>query len=132
MPCMKWRMEDCRRIYLEPGEITGIHGYERFREIYTFNTEKCISVAMKALTKQGYVVRDKYEGINLTPEGEKIAKKIYARHQLLKEFLEGIGVGSETADHDACRIEHTISDETYECLKKLVDRMKKADIIQIE
>lgn len=110
------------------------YGYVRNAMLseYMNYSKPSISVAMKALTKQGYVVRDKYEGINLTPEGEKIAKKIYARHQLLKEFLEGIGVGSETADHDVCRIEHTISDETYECLKKLVDRMKKADIIQIE
>ena len=54
----------------------------------------------------------------LTEEGKRVAERTYERHRVLSAFFEKIGVSKETASEDACRIEHTISDETFEALKK--------------
>ena len=54
----------------------------------------------------------------LTEEGMRVAERTYERHRVLSAFFEKIGVSKETASEDACRIEHTISDETFEALKK--------------
>ena len=82
--------------------------------------------AMYILNRQkGYVIKDRYGSIELTEEGRKIAKKIYARHVLLEEFLRRIGVSSETANHDACRMEHTISEESFRKIQELVKKIKK-------
>ena len=56
--------------------------------------------------------------ITLTPEGEKAAAKIYERHITITRILRGIGISEKTAEEDACRIEHYISDETFDCLKR--------------
>lgn len=74
-----------------------------------------------------YVIKDQYGSIDLTASGEKIAKKVYARHLLLEEFLELIGVSPETANHDACRMEHTISEESFQKIQELVEKIKKED-----
>ena len=75
-----------------------------------------ISEWMGKLRKQGYVVM---EGSNilLTESGEAVAQKIYERHILLTDLLTRLGVSEQTAEEDACRIEHYISDETFQCLK---------------
>ncbi len=59
-------------------------------------------------------------------------KKIYARHLLLEEFLELIGVSLETANHDACRMEHTISEESYKKIQELVRKMKEVNTLNEE
>ena len=70
--------------------------------------------AMYILNRQkGYVIKDEHGYVELTAEGKKIAKKVYARHLLLEEFLERIGVSPKTANHDTCRMEHTISEESF-------------------
>ena len=56
-------------------------------------------------------------GLSLTEDGQNIAKKIYERHRVLTQFLINIGVTKETAVEDACRVEHYISDETFDALK---------------
>ena len=61
------------------------------------------------LMKNGY--------LSLTEDGQNIAKKIYERHRVLTQFLINIGVTKETAVEDACRVEHYISDETFDALK---------------
>ena len=72
------------------------------------------------------------KSVELTEEGRKIAKKIYARHVLLEEFLRRIGVSSETANHDACRMEHTISEESYKKIQELVRKMKEENTLNEE
>lgn len=73
-----------------------------------------ISVAMKKLRENGYISMD-YDGfITLEPPGREIAERIYARHRMLLDFLVHIGVSPEVAAEDACRMEHVISDETYQ------------------
>lgn len=76
-----------------------------------------VSVAMKQLEENGYIQRDSAGYISLLPPGQKIAESIYERHNTLIKILTHLGVSPETARHDACRIEHHVSDETFEVLK---------------
>ncbi len=77
-----------------------------------------VSRAMSILKEGGYIVVEKGGHIVLTDAGRQVAEKIYSRHTLLTKFLTGIGVDTETAAEDACKLEHHISDVTYEAIKK--------------
>ena len=109
-------------VYLETSE-----GYVRnFLLCNYLNYSKAsVSVAIRGLVAEGYVIKDEHGYVELTVEGKKIAKKVYARHLLLEEFLELIGVSLETANHDACRMEHTISEESFQKIQELVKKIKK-------
>lgn len=89
-----------------------------------------VSVAMKNLRENGYILMDKNGLIALTEKGHEIAETIYERHRLLSSFLMYLGVSRETASQDACRLEHVISPESFEALKKHVYAHK--EIIDIE
>ena len=78
-----------------------------------------VSVAMKRLRENGYIRMDEDSAITLLPPGEEIAQRIYARHRLLTEFLTQLGVSPETAAADACKIEHDISEESYERIREV-------------
>ena len=73
-----------------------------------------ISIAMKKLKSEGLVEMDLNGYITLTSRGEEIAQRIYSRHRLLEKCLIAIGVDPETAEEEACRIEHVIDDDTYD------------------
>ncbi|MDO4833630.1 MAG: metal-dependent transcriptional regulator [Bacillota bacterium] len=77
-----------------------------------------VSVAMKQLETNEYITRDEDGNIFLTAGGEEIASMIYERHKLLTEIFENMGVPHETARRDACKVEHDISEETFECIRK--------------
>ena len=77
-----------------------------------------ISIAMKKLREKGLVHMDENGYITLTEEGLKIARHTYNRHRILTLFFESIGVSPYTAERDACKIEHDISDETFKRLKE--------------
>ena len=77
-----------------------------------------VSRAIGLLKQGGYVIMDREGFLTLTGEGKEIASKIYERHQLLTDFLVRLGVGPETAAADACKIEHDISDESFEAIKR--------------
>ena len=77
-----------------------------------------ISVAMKKLRLNGYISVDESGFITLTDSGMEIASNIYDRHLILKKWLEFLGISPETAEQDACKIEHTLSKETYTALRK--------------
>ncbi len=79
-----------------------------------------VSVAMKHLRENGYITVNDAGSIQLTPEGRQIAEMIYERHTLLTGWLESLGVDKKTADTDACRIEHMISKESFEAIKKFL------------
>ena len=83
-----------------------------------------VSVAMKRLRENGYIEMDADGFITLQPPGEEIATRIYARHQLLTEFLMQLGVSPENAAADACKIEHDISEESYERIKEVTLRRR--------
>jgi Mn-dependent DtxR family transcriptional regulator len=81
-------------------------------------TKPSVSRAMGILKNGNYIVIDEQGYITLTTEGSKIAKKIYERHVVISELLMELGVDMKTAEEDACRIEHVISDKTFKALKK--------------
>ena len=79
-----------------------------------------VSVAMKNLREKEMIEVDKDGYITLLKKGEEIAKKVYERHTILTDCLVKIGVKREIAVEDACKIEHFISDETFEALKNFI------------
>ncbi|MCD7818990.1 MAG: metal-dependent transcriptional regulator [Lachnospiraceae bacterium] len=81
-----------------------------------------ISVAMKNLRQNGYIIMDECGFITLTDAGMEIAASIYERHLLLKKWLVFLGVDEQVADEDACKIEHTLSKETFAALKAHINR----------
>ena len=83
-----------------------------------------VSRAMKTLSTNGYITINPSTGsVRLLESGRAIAEKIYERHKLLSEYLEKIGVDPQTAQEDACRIEHVISEESFEAIKNHVSAM---------
>lgn len=76
-----------------------------------------VSVAMKQLENNGFISRDDDGHITLTDDGMEIATSIYERHAVLSKLFMMIGVPEEIAKEDACKIEHHISNETFECIK---------------
>lgn len=76
-----------------------------------------VSVAMKNLRTNGYIEVDQSGQIHLLPAGMEIAQQILEKHTMLTNFLIALGVGPETAAEDACRIEHVLSDESFEAIK---------------
>lgn len=76
-----------------------------------------VSVAMKNLRENGYIQVDEGGNITLLESGRQIAEKIYRRHQLLNALFIKLGVPSEIAAQDACRIEHVLSEETFQALQ---------------
>ena len=77
-----------------------------------------VSRALGRLKQGGYVTVSSEGFLSLTESGIDIAEKIYARHELLKNFLVSIGVEEETATEDACKMEHAISDASFEAMKR--------------
>ena len=80
-----------------------------------------VSRAMGILKKEGLISVDKNGHISLTEKGADIAKSMYERHTILSKLLRSVGVCDETAAEDACRIEHCISEETFEAIKKFIE-----------
>lgn len=78
-----------------------------------------VSVAMKNLRENGYIEVDSSGYITLLDSGRQIAEKIYERHTTLSKWLVSLGVDAKTAAQDACRIEHIISSESFEAIKKI-------------
>ena len=77
-----------------------------------------VSRAVGLLRENGYITVDENGHLNLTESGRKIAESIYERHELLTGWLMQLGVAEEIASEDACRMEHVLSPETFEALKK--------------
>lgn len=77
-----------------------------------------VSVAMKNLRENGYIKVENEGHLVLTDKGREIAEKMYERHKLLSRWLIFMGVSEETAREDACRMEHVISVETFDAMKK--------------
>lgn len=79
-----------------------------------------VSIAMKNLREKNHITVTDAGFIYLTDSGREIAEMIYERHQFLSEWLIRLGVPAETANQDACKIEHVISKESFEAIKKHV------------
>ena len=81
-----------------------------------------VSRAVGLLKQGGYLVVEDTGNLLLTESGREIGEKIYARHQLLTRLLVGLGVDEKTAAEDACKMEHAISDATFEALRKHLEQ----------
>lgn len=77
-----------------------------------------VSVAMKNLRENGYILVDEHGYITLTAAGQSIADTMYERHTMLSNWLIYLGVDARTAAEDACRMEHVLSADTFEAIKR--------------
>ncbi len=82
-----------------------------------------VSIMLKKLKEDGYITIDDNSHVHLTKQGEAIAQKILNRHTTLTELFTKIGVSSKIAEEDACKIEHDLSDETFDALSKLKNQL---------
>ena len=94
---------------------------------YTGFSKPSISRAVGLLRDNGYVSIDQNGLLGLTEAGLKIAETIYERHTVLTELLTILGVSPETAAEDACRIEHVISQESFDCIRRHVEERLRED-----
>lgn len=85
---------------------------------YLGYSKPSVSRAMGILRTGGYITMDRDGSLHLTEAGMTIARKIYERHTLLTELLVRLGVSEETAAADACKLEHAISDESFQAIKR--------------
>ena len=81
-------------------------------------TKPSVSYATKRLRQNGYITMDKEGLITLTESGLAIAERVYERHKTLSSFFMKLGVDEETALEDACKVEHDLSEQTYEAIKR--------------
>ena len=107
--------------------LTKKSGFVRSIDVseYLGYSKPSVSRAMGLLRQGEYIVVESDGAITLTPKGQEIAEKIYERHTLLTDLLVRIGVSPETAAADACKLEHAISDESFEAIKKHVQAFEK-------
>ena len=115
------RTHESAEMYLET--ILVLHerkGYVRAIDIANEMgfSKPSVSIAMKNLRASECIEVSPEGNITLTDKGRAIAEKIYERHKYITRWLRALGVSPETAEDDACRIEHVISDETFEALKR--------------
>ena len=106
--------------------LTKKSGFVRSIDIseYLGYSKPSVSRAMGLLRQGDYIVVESDGAITLTEKGQEIAEKIYERHTLLTDLLVRIGVSKETAAADACKLEHAISDESFQALKQFAAKMK--------
>lgn len=100
-------------------------GHVRVKDIAKKLNISCASVsgAIKNLKNKGLVSHSRYELVALTENGEELARRVYERHRVILRFLKDIlKLDSETAEKDACRIEHSLSPATFERLRDFVEK----------
>ena len=109
--------------YLEAILALGKEGPVRSIDVaqYLEFSKPSVSRAMSLLRENGYVIMDEAGFLTLTEKGHEVADRIYERHQFLTDWLMWIGVNEATAAADACKIEHHLSDETFEKIKNFVE-----------
>ncbi|MDR1972385.1 MAG: metal-dependent transcriptional regulator [Treponema sp.] len=115
--------------YLEMVSFLADEGEVRVTDIAArLNVSKpSVLTALKILEDQGYLGHERYRTVSLTPKGVVRAQEIRERHSLLTNFLQDVvGVSGETAEKDACKMEHLLSDETLKKIKTLVRARKKS------
>ncbi len=103
-------------------------GYARIKDIALALgvTPSSVVEMVRRLNDMGFVEYRKYDGVTLTPKGEKIGKAVWGRHTMIRAFLEIIKVPEEIANKDACIIEHELDPKTIEQVKNLVNFVQSA------
>ena len=87
-------------------------------------TKPSVSIAMKNLREKGYITMADNGYITLTESGKKRAESVLERHTILADLLISIGVNEETAREDACKVEHDLSEESFEAIKRVFHSSK--------
>ena len=124
---MKFRIQQSAENYLETilvlkNRLTQVRSIDIAHELEY--TKPSVSIAMKNLRESGHIFVDDDGFIVLTESGQAIAEKMYLRHTLLSDWLTALGVDEKTAAEDACRIEHIISQQTFEKISEHIKRGK--------
>ena len=117
------RLQESGEMYLESiyvlsGKLSAVRSVDISE--YMGYSKPSVSRAVNLLKSGGYIRMDEENFITLTDSGLEIAEKIYTRHTMLTDLLVRLGVPEEIAAQDACRMEHAISDETFEAIKRHV------------
>ena len=87
-----------------------------------------VAEALKKLVQKGYVNYDRHDSLTLTPEGKKIAEDVISKHRILQDFFEDIlGLDSDEASENACKIEHVITDGAFEQISRFVEAQMLRD-----
>ena len=123
-------MQESGEMYLETILILSrTKGQVRSLDIvdYMSFSKPSVSRAVGLLKSGGYILVDPEGYITLTDAGREVAEKIYERHTTLTELLTRLGVDPDVAAEDACRMEHTISDESFEALKRHMNQSPNAN-----
>ncbi len=120
-------IQESGEMYLETILVLSQRGAVRSIDIveYMNYSKPSVSRAVGILKNNGYITVDKGGYIELTQSGLEIAKKIYDRHKLITDFLKMLGVDAEIASEDACKIEHCLSDTSFEAIKNHLDKYNK-------
>lgn len=115
------KIQESAENYLETIYILSLKNHQ-VRSIDIVNeldfAKPSVSVAMKNLREHGYIAMDNDGYITLTEQGKMIAENMYERHTLLSQWLIDLGVDRITASEDACRVEHVLSKDSFEAIKK--------------
>ncbi len=119
-------LQESGEMYLETILILSKHS-QSVRSVdvgeYMGYSKPSVSRAVGLLKNAGYLVVEKDGSLILTESGRTVAENIYEKHTTLTTLLKNLGVDDKTASEDACKIEHVISDTSFEAIKKLADRM---------
>ncbi len=119
------RTRESEEMYLETilllkQKSTNVHSVDVVGELNY--AKSSVSRGMNLLVKNGYITMDRVTGvIEFTEKGREKANNIYERHRVLTKALEKVGASAEMAEENACRIEHVISEEMFEIIKKFVN-----------
>ena len=121
-------IQESAEMYLETIHVLSLKG-NPVRSIDIVNeleySKPSVSVAMKNLKTKGFIVMDKEGHISLTAKGLKIAETMYERHVAISEWLMFLGVDKKTAIHDACKMEHAMSEKSFMAINKHIKESKK-------
>ena len=93
---------------------------------YLSYSRPTVSIVLRQMREHGLVTVNEDNHIYLTEEGSRIAMRVYERHELLTQMLMALGISREVAMHDACKIEHDLSDETFAAIKRHMAQYKSA------
>jgi len=118
------RLQESGEMYLESIYVMTLQG-KSVRSVdvseYMGYSKPSVSRAIGLLKSGGYVTVDEDGFLRLTESGRETAEKTYERHRVLSDLLVRLGVSPETASNDACKLEHAISDESFEAIKRHVE-----------
>ncbi len=112
-------LETIHVLYKKHGAVRAIDVSE-----YMGYSKPSVSRAMGILKGAGYIEVDRHGYITLTDSGLEVANRMYERHTLLTNLLTSLGVDEETAADDACKIEHHISEQSFEAIKRFIEKNK--------